>query len=66
MRRWVFAVLAVVFYGAAVAETFFSPIRLDLPISQLENILLLAVGAGFLVAFFLANEPVAGPRRPRS
>ena len=59
MRGKIFGLLAVVFYALGVAEAFFSPMHLELPISQLENIALLGSGSACLIAFLMANGAAA-------
>ena len=59
MRGKIFALLSVVFFGLGVAEGRLFRVGLDLPVSQIENLILLALGAAFLITFFLANEPDA-------
>ena len=61
MRGKLYALLAGVFYALGVVQVF-SGFDLGLPFYQLENAILLAIGAAFLIAFFRANQP--RPVRP--
>ena len=47
------------FYAPGVAEAFLSPVHLELPISQLENLALLASGSACLIAFLMVNGAAA-------
>jgi hypothetical protein len=55
MRRKLYALLAGVFYALGVAQAF-SGLDIGLPFYQLENAILLGLGAAFLIAFFRANQ----------
>jgi hypothetical protein len=50
-------------FGAGVLQSV-SKIEQTLPLPQLENAILLALGAVFLIAFFLANDHSPGSGSP--
>ena len=55
-----FAAASALFFGLGLIQAVSQAAR-DLPMPQPQNTILIVLGAVFLVAFFVANEPDALP-----